>query len=113
MAFSRDPSHWLGGFSPLPLPLPLPLEEEEEEFILSCLVHMMLGGVELREFWDSPFLVLTSPNPGLEAATDYFSLFRCGPALLLLELCLELSRHTVAHALGYIYFHSTPQYYEP
>ena len=24
-------------------------EEEEEEFILSCLVHMILGGIELRE----------------------------------------------------------------
>ena len=69
---------------------------------------MTMGGIGPREMWDRPFPVSTSPNPGLEAALDCFSLFRCGPALLLLELWLEPSRHTVAHALGYIYFRSTP-----
>ena len=64
---------------------------------------MILGGIELREFWDSPSPVLTSPNPGLEAATDYFSLFRCGPALLLRVLWVDSSRDAAALVLGYMY----------
>ena len=80
-----------------PLPLPLPLEEEEEESILCCVVHMLMGGIGPREMQDRPFPVSTSPNPGLEAATDCFSLFRCGLPLgpHILVLCLDLFRHSL------------------
>ena len=47
--------------------------------------------------------MLTSPNPGLEAASDYFSLFRCGPALQLRVLWVDSSRDAAALVLGYTY----------
>ena len=47
--------------------------------------------------------MLTSPNPGLEAAIDYFSLFRCGPALLVRVLWVDSSRDAAALVLGYTY----------
>ena len=47
--------------------------------------------------------MLTSPNPGLEAASDYFSLFRCGPALLVRVLWVDSSRDAAALVLGYTY----------
>ena len=68
---------------------------------------MILGGIELRELQDSPFPAPTSPNPGLEAAIDCFSLFRCGPALLAWVLWVDPSRDTAAHMLGYMYLLNT------
>ena len=47
--------------------------------------------------------MLTSPNPGLEAAIDYFSLFLCGPALLVRVLWMDSSRDAAAQVLGDTY----------
>jgi hypothetical protein len=47
--------------------------------------------------------VLTSPNPGLEAAIDYSSLFRCGPAFPVRVLWVDSSRDAAALVLGYTY----------
>ena len=44
--------------------------------------------------------MLTSPNPGLEAAIDYFSLFRCGPAFPVRVLWVDSA---AALVLGYTY----------
>ena len=44
--------------------------------------------------------MLTSPNPGLEAAIDYSSLFRCGPAFPVRVLWMDSSRDAAAQVLG-------------